>query len=528
MNQYNNGQFQFMKNENKTSYNSFNKKFFTTSIPSFTRLNFEKVDNSQENKIKINKTLENKSFDSIQQSYSNDVDIISEKYVEADNDIQEYSNDSLKNNYDYNENNNINNYKYYQPKILMSNSSSTQKGFSSNENININKNQKTIPTNEFTKYNQANKINEQKANNSKKLNNNMKISIFNNNFLPKRAFNTIEQKYGEISKINALSDDNIPSKYGNSFNNNLISYLAQRNYNEDDNENENEDSLDEEGIDENNNDVQANKLTRYDIRKKISMTEGQTFFIKKAKNTNNYQFYESKKVKTKEKNIIPKNIINSELKYENDEKEPCDNESESIYIKEDENDEVINNHNFYEIKVPSTNTKKNNENKKKSKLDNYQYKEIKVKGPDNCKPIMKLRIGINGEKFYEKYVPEKRIIKYNYEPEFKFINNEEANNIGFKKIVSHLHRGVRKKYKKINPECLTIQENKVINNVNNFSLYSNSNKNNIKDSHHYKNNKNINECTKENDKNKKDEKKIMEYKNVKKVNNNGNVKMKKE
>jgi hypothetical protein len=257
------------------------------------------------------------------------------------------------------------------------------------------------------------------------------------------------------------------------------------------------------------------------------MTEGQTFFIKKASNPNNYQFYESKKVESKEKNIIPKNIINSELKFENDEKEPCDNGSESIYIKEDENDEVINNHNFFEIKVPSTNTKKNNENKNKSKLDNYQYKEIKVKGPDNCKPIMKLRIGINGEKFYEKYVPEKRVIKYTYEPEFKFINNEEVNNIGFKKIVSHLHRGVRKKYKKINPECLTFQENKVINNVNNFSLYSNPNQNKIKDSHHYTNNKNVNKCAKENDKNKKDEKKVIGNKSVKKVNNNGNVKLKK-
>jgi hypothetical protein len=407
----------------------------------------------------------------------------------------------------------------------LSNSLSTQKGFASNEKINSNKNQKSLPTNEFTKYNQTNNINEKKANNYIKLNNKMKNSIFKNNFLPKRAFNTIDQKYGESSKINALSDESIPSKYGNTFNNNLLSYLAQKNYNED--EDENEDDLSEEGIDENNNDVQANKLTRYDIRKKISMTEGQTFFIKKASNPNNYQFYESKKVESKEKNIIPKNIINSELKFENDEKEPCDNGSESIYIKEDENDEVINNHNFFEIKVPSTNTKKNNENKNKSKLDNYQYKEIKVKGPDNCKPIMKLRIGINGEKFYEKYVPEKRVIKYTYEPEFKFINNEEVNNIGFKKIVSHLHRGVRKKYKKINPECLTFQENKVINNVNNFSLYSNPNQNKIKDSHHYTNNKNVNKCAKENDKNKKDEKKVIGNKSVKKVNNNGNVKLKK-
>ena len=522
MNQNNNGQFQFMKNEVKTSYNCFNKKFYTTSIPSFTRLNFDKVDNSQKNKFKINKTLENKSFDSIQQSYSNDVDIISEKYVDADIDIQEYSNDSHINNYNINEKNN---YKYYQPKILLSNSLSMPKGFSSNEDINRNKIQNSILTNEFTKYNQTNNINEKKANNSINLNNNMKNNLFKNNFLPKRAFNTIEQKYGEISKINAFSDDNIPSKYRNSFNNNLINYLAQRNYNEDDNDNEY--SLNEEGIDENSNDVQGNKLTRYDIRKKISMTEGQTFFIKKANNSNNYQFYESKKIKSKEKNIIPKNIIDSELKFENDEKEPCDNESESIYIKEDENDEVINNHNFFEIKVPSANTKKNNENKNKSKLDNYQYKEIKVKGPYNCKPIMKLRIGINGEKFYEKYVPEKRVIKYTYEPEFKFINNEEANNIGFKTIVSHLHRGVRKKYKKINPEYLTFQGNKVINNVNNFSLYSNTNKNNIKDSQHYSNNKNVNECAKENDKNKKDEKKIIGIRSVKKLSNNKNVNVKK-
>lgn len=526
MNQNNDGQFQFMKNDNKTAYNYYNKKFYTTSIPSFTRLNFDKVDNSQENKVKVNKTLENKSFDSIQQSYSNDVDIISEKYVDVDNDIQEYSNDSNKNKYNFNDKNGINNYKYYQPKILNSNSSFTQKGFSSNENINSNLNQKFIPTKEYTKYNQTNiNFNEKKSNNSIKLNNNMKNNIFNNNFLPKRAFNTIEQKYGEISKINALSDDNIQSKYGKSFNNNLISYLAQRNYNED--EDEDEDSLNEEGVDENNNDVQENKLTRYDIRKKISLTEGQTFFIKKAKNSNNYQYYESKKVKNKEKNIIPKNIIHSEFKYENDEKEPCDNESESIYIKEDENDEIINNHNFFEIKMPSINTQKNNENKNKSKLDNYQYKEIKVKGPDNCKPIMKLRIGINGEQFYEKYIPEKRIIKYTYEPEFKFINNKDANNIGFKKVVSHYHRGVRKKYKKINPESLLIQENKVINNVNNFSLYSNSNRNDIKDSH-YNNNRNVNGRTKENDKNKKNENKIFEIKNEKSMNNNRNVDIKKE
>ena len=435
MNQNNNGQFQFMKNEVKTSYNCYNKKFYTASIPSFTRLNFDKVDNSQKNKFKINKTLDNKSFDSIQQSYSNDVDIISDKYVDADIDIQEYSNDSHKNNYNINEKNN---YKYYQPKILLSNSLSMPKGFSSNEDINRNKIQNSILTNEFTKYNQTNNINEKKANNSINLNNNMKNNIFKNNFLPKRAFNTIEQKYGEISKINAFSDDNIPSKYRNSFNNNLINYLAQRNYNEDDNDNEY--SLNEEGIDENSNDIQGNKLTRYDIRKKISMTEGQTFFIKKANNSNNYQFYESKKIKSKEKNIIPKNIIDSELKFENDEKEPCDNGSESIYIKEDENDEVINNHNFFEIKVPSSNTKKN---------------------------------------------------------------------------------------KKINPEYLTFQGNKVINNVNNFSLCSNSHKNNIKDCHN-SNNKNVNECSKENDKSKKDEKKIIGIKSVKKLNNNGNGNLKKE
>jgi len=520
MDQNNDGQFIFMKNKNKTAYNCYNKKFYTTSIPSYTRLNFDKVDNSQENKNKINKTLENKSFDSIQQSYSNDVDIISEKYIDTDNDIQEYTKDSFKNNCNNNENNSTNNYKYYQPKILLSNSSSTQKGFSSNENINSNKNQKTIPINEFTKYNQTNiNINEKKANNYLKLNNNLKNRIFKNNFLPKRAFNTIDQKYGEMSKINALSDDNIASNYGNSYNSNLISYLAQRNYNED----ENEDSLSEEGIDENNNDIQVNKLTRYDIRKKISMTEGQTFFIIKANNSNNYQFYESKKVQNKEKNIIPKNIVQAEFKYENDEKEPCDNESDSIYIKEDETDEVINNHNFFEIKVPSKNTQKNNENKNKSKVDNYQYKEIKVKGPDNTKPIMKLRIGINGEKFYEKYVPENKVIKYTYEPEFKFINNEEVNNIGFKKIVSHLHRGVRKKYKKIKPEYITI-ENKFINNVNNFSLYSNTNKNNIKDNC-YINNKKVNECAKENDKNKKEEKKIIGIKSVKRVSNNPNVKI---
>ena len=58
---------------------------------------------------------------------------------------------------------------------------------------------------------------------------------------------------------------------------------------------------------------------------------------------------------------------------------------------------------------------------------------------------MKLRTNINGEKFYEKFTPERKIIKYIYAPVCKIIDNESMDNIGFKKVVSNYHSGIRKK-----------------------------------------------------------------------------------
>ena len=131
--------------------------------------------------------------------------------------------------------------------------------------------------------------------------------------------------------------------------------------------------------------------------------------------------------------------------------------------------------NFVEIKFSSLDIKNNDENKLKQNVDNYKYKEIKVQGPENNKPIMKLRKGLNGENFYEKFIPEKKIIKYIYEPVCKFINNENVNNIGFKKVVSSQLFGQRKMKAKIKPYLLTnSKDNKIINNVN-FSYNSTSN-----------------------------------------------------
>ncbi len=149
-------------------------------------------------------------------------------------------------------------------------------------------------------------------------------------------------------------------------------------------------------------------------------------------------------------------------------------------MEKEENDEFINNHNFIIIRSASKQNKKKEENDSKVKVDNYKYKEIKVKGPDNYKPVMKLRIGINGEKFYEKFVPEKKVIKYTYEPICKIINSKNMNNVAFKKIVSNYHSGIRKKYKKINPDLLIKPASNVII-TNDFYTYEGNVVENIKD-----------------------------------------------
>ena len=487
-------------NYNKDSnllINSYDKKFSSTFIPTSTKLNINDEEYPIYSNHKTNKTIENKSFDSLKE-FSN-----SNGYENYDYDnevkIQDYASASFDADY-------FSNYKYYQPQL------SLKKKVYPSDDINYKINSLGLQK-EYTKYNQIN--NNQRKNNNPTKENNHKIidNIFNNNFIPKRSINTINNHRNNnedflnegMPKTNSISDNNSSLlNYDSDFlsknnNNNFISILAQRNYNEDSfsNEGTNEENNNTQLINSNDlnlknnniNNMQMNKLTRYDIRKKKWLTEGITFFIKKARNKKNYQFLESKSINLKQsKNINKTEKIN---KNEDKDKEPNDNKSESIYFNQD-NDEIINNHNFVEIKVPSNILNKNKKNlsKNKKKVNNYQYKEIKVKGPINSKPVMKLRIGINGEKFYEKYIPEKKVIKYTYEPVCEFINNENVNNIGFKKIVSHYHLGVRKKYKKINPK--NIPNSKIIVCNDNFSL--NSASYNIKENNNnnYKYNKNIN------------------------------------
>ena len=444
--------------------NSNNKNYYSSSIHSYTKKN----PNQNENKIfiKTNKNADKQSFESLnEQSNGNDNNHNNNYY---ENKIPDY-NDSP-----YNSNEYLINYKYYEPSVSIFNSLPPPK--TNNPQIQKNKNSPGQQSSEYTKYN-PNFFNQRKKiipNNKYNKNELTFNNISNKNFLPKRTINTINtinnSKYGDLLK------NNLSTQYYESFNKNFINYLSQNNYNED--SFNNEEPNEENTSNNNSNNFHINRLTRYDIRKKKSITDGQTFFIKKAENSKNYQFFESKSGKSDKKNKklkkaninINKNI--SDKKNEN-EKNDKDENNESIYLDKDENDEKINNHNFIIIKSPSIQKKKNEENENKVNLDNYQYKETKVKGPGNYKPVMKLRIGINGEKFYEKFVPEKKVIKYTYEPICKIINNKNMNNIGFKKVVSHYHSGIRRKYKKINPELLTKPAVNVVISNNSFDYKNN-------------------------------------------------------
>ncbi len=428
--------------------NSKNNKYYLSSFHTYNKLNHnEDVNNNYK---KNNIFSERQSFESL-----NDQNNTNENINYFENKMPDYNDSQYNNEY-------FNNFKYYEPSLTNYNSLPLPKYNKQNDN-----NKNFVTHNEYTKYN-PNYFNQRKKINIKKEDKN-KLTINNishNNFIPKKTVNPINNsKYGELSKKKIFNANNFTSKYYDSFNNTFLNYLTQNNYNED--------SLKKEGQNEennNNNNYQMNKLTRYDLRKKKSLADGQTFFIKKAKNSKNYQFFESKKLKNNKSNIIKKNINKSEIKIEI---EPEENKSESIYLDKYEDDEMVNNHNFIIIKSPSLERKKNNENEDIVKVDNYKYKETKVKGPDNYKPVMKLRIGLNGEKFYEKFVPEKKVIKYTYEPECKIISSENMNNVGFKKIVSNYHTGIRKKYKKINPEYLITPAASVIITNDNYNYNGN-------------------------------------------------------
>ena len=489
---------QFQPAQNKVlnyQNNSNNKKFFSTSnYNSYERL---KVN---ENEIKIynktNKNSEEQSFDSVNEQTN---------YNENNN------NNFFEIKLSYN-NDNFYNYQYYNPSMNAYKPLPLQKITQKKENINNNNYNTQIPSknNEYSKYNpnffnQRKKIVVKKANKNKLTINN----ISNNNFIPKRAINTINNsKYGQLSKNNFLNEINSSSQYISSFNNNFLNFLSQNNYNEDSFINEDQ----KEENNNYNNNFQMNRLTRYDIRKKKSLTDGQTFFIKKAENLQNYQFFESKREKKSKPDKIQDKANTSEINTDK-ENEKNNNYKESIYLENDEKDEVINNHNFIIIKSPSLQNKKNEENERKVKVDNYRYKEIKVKGPENYKPVMKLRIGINGEKFYEKFVPEKKVIKYTYEPICKIINSSNMNNVAFKKIVSNYHSGIRKKYKKIDPKLLIEPAATVIITNNSFSYKGNVIEN-INNSDNIINNKNDDLKNENNDKIIDKDKNINQRKNI--------------
>ena len=420
--------------------NSNKKKYITASSHSYSKTNL----NENDSKNYKNKISDKQSFESL-----NEPSNTNENNNNNDYKISDYNGNIYNNEY-------FNSYKYYDPSNSIYNSLPLLKNGPKIENTNNNTNDlknSLSQKSEYEKYN-PNYFNKRKIINTKKANKN-KLSInniSNNNFIPKRTINVItNSKYGELSKNNILrGKNNIYSPQYDSFNNNYFNYLEENNFNED--------SSNEELIEENNNNTILNKVTTYDLRKKKSLTDGQTFFIKKPENSKNYQFFESKRIRKVKPSLIKNKNKKSELKKE------LANEKKNEYtcLGKEEIEEPINNHNFIIIKSPSLQNKNKIQNDNKIKVDNYKYKETKVKGPDNHKPIMKLRIGINGEKFYEKFIPEKKVIKYTYEPVCKIINSKNMNNIGFKKIISHYHSGMRKKYKKINPKNLITPSSNVI------------------------------------------------------------------
>ena len=478
----NNKESHFQPTNNKVlnyENNSNTKNYYSTSIHSYRKLK------TNENEVKIcnqkNQNLNSQSFESLNESCNPNNNMNMNNMNKSPNfygnKITDYNRSQYNSDY-------FCDYQYYDPSL----SAYNPLPLSKNEKIKDTKYnnmplQITSNNNEYIKYN-PNYFNQRKKIITKNSNKNeININnISNNNFIPKRIINNINNsKYGELSKRNFFSEN--PTQYYGSFNNNFINYLSQNNYNED---SFNDDIKEEKNTNSNNNNTQINKLTRYDIRKKKSITTGQTFFIQKAQNPKNYKFFECKKNPTNNKqkqNMIKtdsktypnkdqikteKNVLKEKNINENDNTNNNDNMNLNANLsafleKEKEvNDDIINNHNFIIIKTSSSQNKKKEENDSKVKVDNYKYKEIKVKGPDNYKPVMKLRIGINGEKFYEKFVPEKKVIKYTYEPICKIINSKNMNNVAFKKIVSHCHSGIRKKYKKLNPDLLKNPASNVI------------------------------------------------------------------
>ena len=325
----------YQSNNKVISYqqNSTKKKYYTSIIHSYNRLN-----KNVEEPLNIYKSiniLEKQSFDSLNES-----DIINANNNYYENKIENHNDISYDNNY-------FNNYKYYKPTFYIHNSlPMTQKHQNTEKIDNYEYNSSMVIKNEYIKYN-PNYFNRGKNNNSTKIYKN-KVNTINDNAVPKRTIYKVNSKYGELSRTNIINknNNNVLSKYFNSFNNNFLNYLAQSNYNEDSFTNN-------EGTNDENDNYQLNKLTRYDLRKKKSLKDGQTFFIQKAKNSKNYKFLEIKRPKNKKPKLIKKNEINLEIKEDKDkEKKPDYNITESINISQNDNDEMINNHSFVLIKSP--------------------------------------------------------------------------------------------------------------------------------------------------------------------------------
>ena len=268
--------------------NSNTKNYYSTSIHSYRKLN------TNENEVKIynqkSKNPDSQSFESLNEpSNQNDnmnINNINNSPNFYGNKITDYKRSQYNSDY-------FCDYQYYDPSLSTYNPPSLSK----NEKIKDEKYnniplQITSNNNEYIKYN-PNYFNQGKkiiTKNSYKNKININ-NISNNNFIPKRIINIInDSKYGELSKRNFFSEN--PTQYYSSFNNNFINYLSQNNYNED---SFTDDIKEEKNTKSNNCNMQINKLTRYDIRKKKSITDGQTFFIQKAKNPKNYKFFESKK-----------------------------------------------------------------------------------------------------------------------------------------------------------------------------------------------------------------------------------------
>ena len=296
--------------------------------------------------------------------------------------------------------------------------------------------------NYFNRSNYVTTVNN-KSNQTNKI-----LKIDNNNNKARNTIYNPNSNYGRLSNTDRINEKNkLSLKNYNSNNNNFYNYLLQTYSNENSFSFTKTEGGGGRGTNDENDTFQLNKTTRYDLRKMKYFQDGQTFFINKAKNTNNYKFLEIKKPKNKNSVLKLKNNNTISLEKKEEKEKPDNKKIESINKNinknEKDNDEKINNHIFILIKSPTL--KKNKDSKNKIRIDNYQYKEIKVKGPNNSKTIKKYKTGFGGKKNYEKYIPQTKIIKYPYDPQCKIIDDERMNNIGFKQIVSNIHKSVRKK-----------------------------------------------------------------------------------